>query len=85
MVIAQARSPLGKVPGQPLAHLLAHLHFHAVALAVVKTQGLDALVERQRLRQAGGRILAAGKQDQRSRVARRWRLGRRAIVLHGTH
>jgi hypothetical protein len=85
MVLAQPGRPLGKVPSQPLAHLLAHLHFHAVALAVVKTQGLDALIQRQRLRQAGGRILAAGEQHQRGRMARHRRLGGRRISLHGMH
>ncbi|KAF5291920.1 hypothetical protein FQR65_LT20373 [Abscondita terminalis] len=43
MVLTQAGSPFGKIPSQALAHLQAHLHLHAVALAIVKAQGLDPL------------------------------------------
>jgi hypothetical protein len=51
-----------------LAHLredgAAHVELHAVALPVVEAQGFDALVLRERVGKAGGRVLAAGEQDE---------------------
>jgi hypothetical protein len=36
-----------------------------MALAIVEADGLDALEAAERPRQAGGRVLAAGKEDER--------------------
>jgi hypothetical protein len=64
MVFAQARRPVGKA----LAHLredgAAHVELDAVALPVVEAQGFDALVLRERVGEAGGRVLAAGEQNE---------------------
>jgi DNA-binding GntR family transcriptional regulator len=53
---------------EALAHLqedgAAHVELDAVALPVVEAQGFDALVLRERIGEAGGRVLAAGKQNE---------------------
>ena len=64
MVVAQARAPAGVERGKRLAHAGAAIELDAVALAVVEADGLDVRVPRERPREAGGGILAAGKQHQ---------------------
>ena len=61
---SQTGSPERIKPGQARAQALAAGQFHAVALAVVKAEGQNALEAAQRPGQAGGGILPAGKDDQ---------------------
>ena len=68
MVVAQTRRPLWKALRELLAHAAAHLHLHAVALAVIKAQRLHTFIHGQGLGQTGGGVLATGKQHQRSLV-----------------
>jgi hypothetical protein len=49
-------------------HIEPRLKLNPVALAVVKRDGFNALVFAERLRQTGGRVLTARKQDKGAAV-----------------
>ena len=64
MVLAQARRPVREFTPQAREHRAPGIELYVVALTVVKTQGFDALVARQGVGQAGGRILPAREKNQ---------------------
>jgi hypothetical protein len=66
VVLAEPRCPAGKLALQPFKNLFSAIELDAMALAVVETDGLDELVALKRPREARGRVLSAGKKDQRA-------------------
>ena len=76
MVFAQPGRPLGKLLPELAQYVEPRLKFHLVTLAVVESDGFDALVVAQGLRQAGGGILPTRKQHQRRGVDAARRGGR---------
>jgi hypothetical protein len=74
VVFAQLVRPLGELRFDFAQHMFARLQFDMVTLAVIKGQGFDALVLCQSVRQAGGGVLPARKQNQRVAVNRRLHL-----------
>ena len=68
MVFAKPGTPGRKALAQARQQQGSHVEFDPVPLTVVEAQRFDTLVLIERLGQASGRILAAGKQDKCSGV-----------------
>ena len=65
MILAEPLRPSRPKRNDALAHALPRLKLDPVALAVVEADGLDAAEALERPGETDGRILAAGKQDER--------------------
>src|SRR3546814_9249899 len=64
MVVAEARSPFGKITAHPVAHDSAAVEFDAVTLPVIEPDRLHAVETVERPGEAHGRILAAREQHE---------------------
>ena len=64
MVWPEPRAPSGEDAGDLAPHALPALKFHAMPLAIVEANGLDALIAVERVSQADGQILPAREQHQ---------------------
>ena len=64
MILAELPAPRGKAPAQLGEDDRAALELDRVPLTVAEPDGLDAREIRERPREAGGRILAAGEEHQ---------------------